>query len=56
MSEYFDLELLKIRADVLKAAINSNIEEFHVRQNFNELMDDLREAWLSVSALNKESQ
>jgi hypothetical protein len=57
MSEYFDLELLKMRAQVLESAIKSNRDlDYYIKPEFVQLMDDLREAWLSVSTLNKESQ
>jgi hypothetical protein len=57
MSEYFDLELLKMRAQVLETAVKSNRDlDYYIKPEFVQLMDDLREAWLSVSAFNKESK
>lgn len=50
MSEYVDLELLKMRAQVLEAAMKSNMDlEFYVKSEFSTLMKDLREAWCVVT-------
>lgn len=54
MREYIDLELLKLRAQVLEAAMKSNIDEFYVKGEFNVLMEDLREAW--CLATNREEE
>lgn len=46
MSEFIDLELLKLRASVLEAAMKSNMNlEFYVKSEFTTLMEDLRTAW-----------
>lgn len=50
MREYIDLELLKLRANVLEAAMRSNMDlEFYVKSEFTALMSDLREAWCLVT-------
>ena len=57
MTEYFDLELFKLRADVLNAALKSNRDlDYYIKPEFVTLMNDLREAWLSVSPYMKESE
>lgn len=55
MAPYIDLELLKLRADVIKAAINSNIDEVYVRREFITLCDDLRELQQEFSYPCKEA-
>ena len=51
---YIDLELLKIRADVVIAAMNSNIDELYVRYKFTELVEDLRD--LHIDLIYKKEQ
>lgn len=48
MTMYIDLELLKIRADVVIAAMNSNIDELYVRYKFTELVEDLRDLHIDL--------
>jgi hypothetical protein len=54
MNEYIDLELLKLRAEVLSAAMKSSLDEFYVRREFLTLTEDLREAW--CLATNREEE
>ena len=54
MTMYIDLELLKIRADVVIAAMNSNIDELYVRYKFTELVEDLRD--LHIDLIYKKEQ
>lgn len=48
MTMCIDLELLKIRADVVIAAMNSNIDELYVRYKFTELVEDLRDLHIDL--------
>lgn len=55
MSEYIDLELLKLRAQVLEAAMKSDCDlTFYVKHEFTSLMEDLSVAYYAV--VNKEAE
>ena len=43
------LELLKIRADVVTAAMSSDINELTVRHKFTELVEDLRDLYIDFN-------